>query len=164
MRALAVPLRANLKLNLFTGEKVLKTVDTRTVGAEFELLMQRLSPLVSRRKIMRYRLLDFSVFMRDARVCDETLKVAETQYLDLLPKVRSDVARVMSTQLVHYGYRSIVCWSEEDGCFIGCLINVGRDFVSFHGKTAVELQESFRKATYEYVISREKERRRRNAS
>jgi hypothetical protein len=107
-------------------------------------------------------LLDFSVFLRDARVCDETMKVAETQYRDLLPKVRSDVARVMSAQLVHYGYRSVVSWSDEDQCFIGCLINIGEDFVSFQGETAVGLQEAFKKATHEYVVKRAEERRTRD--
>ena len=109
-------------------------------------------------------MLDFSVFMRDARVCDETLRVAETQYHDLLPKVRSDVARVMSAQLVHYGYRSVVCWSDEDRCFIGCLINIGEDFVSFQGETAGGLQEAFRHATHEYVIKRAEERHAKSAS
>lgn len=101
--------------------------------------------------------------MRDARVCDETLKVAETQYRDLLPKVRFDVARVMSSQLVHYGYRSVVGWSDEDECFIGCLINIGEDFVSFHGKTAVDLQGAFKTAAQEYVIKRAEERHKMSA-
>ena len=70
----------------------------------------------------------------------------------------------MATQLLHYGYRSVVCWSDEDGCFIGCLIDIGEDFVSFHGETAVGLQEPFRKAAHEYMTRCAEERRTEMAS
>lgn len=96
--------------------------------------------------------------MRNSLMCDTFLRIAKAQYPDFLASVQVDAARAMSSWLVLYGYRPSVQWSVEDDCFIGCLRNAGNDFVSFHGRTAVELQQAFEKAVREYVIVRAGER------
>ncbi len=101
---------------------------------------------------------DMASHMSNSFMCDAFLRIAKTQYPDLLASVPSDAARAISSWLVLYGYRPSVHWSDEDDCFIGCLRNAGSDFVSFHGKTATGLQQAFEKAVREYMVTRAGER------
>ena len=54
---------------------------------------------------------DQTLHMRHVRVCDTFLKVAEGTYIDLLPRVREDLARAMSFWLTEEGYRADIEWS-----------------------------------------------------
>lgn len=85
-------------------------------------------------------------------MCDAFLEAAEKSYTDLLPTVRTEVAKAMSGWLQLYGYRAQVWWNDEDLCFSGRLINVpGGACVEFRATRPTEVQEAFEKATRNFM-------------
>ena len=44
--------------------------------------------------------------------------------------------------MTHRGYTAEIHYSEEDGCFVGHVINI-EDIVGFHGDTDDELRDAF---------------------
>ena len=44
--------------------------------------------------------------------------------------------------MTHRGYTAEIHYSEEDGCFVGHVINI-EDIVGFHGDTDEELRDAF---------------------
>lgn len=102
---------------------------------------------MSRSSVLEY----MAIHMRNAVMCETFIRVAATQYPDLLPKVRQDVARAMSVWLGLHDYSAEVKWSGDEDCFIGHLRNTGRDSVSFHGKTPIGLERAFEKAVRDYM-------------
>jgi len=105
---------------------------------------------MSRTSVLEY----MAMHMRNAVMCETFIRVAATQYADLLPKVRQDVARAMSVWLGLHDYSAEVSWSADDDCFIGHLRNTGEDRVSFHGKTPIGLERAFEKAVRDYMTAR----------
>lgn len=95
---------------------------------------------------------DTTVHMRHVRVCDAFLKVAEGTYIDLLPRVREDLARAMSFWMTQDGYRADVEWSFLDGCFVGRIRHL-LDDVEFRGATPSDVQEAFKAAVKAYLRS-----------
>ena len=91
-----------------------------------------------------------AMHMRNAAMCENFLRVAATQYADLLPRVREDVAKAMSVWLGNSGYSAEIVWSGEEDCFVGHLRNTGKDVVSFHGRTPIGLERAFEKAVRDY--------------
>ena len=55
---------------------------------------------MSRSSVLEY----MAMHMRNAAMCESFLRVAATQYADLLPRVREDVAKAMSVWLGNSGY------------------------------------------------------------
>ncbi|MDE0555621.1 MAG: toxin-antitoxin system HicB family antitoxin [Candidatus Poribacteria bacterium] len=45
--------------------------------------------------------------------------------------------------MTYRGYTAEIIYSDEDECFVGHVINIGDDIVSFHGDTDAELQAAF---------------------
>ena len=93
---------------------------------------------------------DPTLHMRHVRVCDTFLKVAEGTYIDLLPRVREDLARAMSFWLTEEGYRADIEWSYDDACFVGRIRHIV-EVVEFTGATPSELQQAFKNAVKSYI-------------
>ena len=93
---------------------------------------------------------DPTLHMRHVRVCDTFLKVAEGTYIDLLPRVREDLARAMSFWLTEEGYRADIEWSYDDACFVGRIRHIV-EVVEFTGATPSELQLAFKTAVKSYI-------------
>ena len=45
--------------------------------------------------------------------------------------------------MTYKGYTAEIIYSEEDGLFVGHVVDIGDDIVSFHGDTDAELQNAF---------------------
>jgi len=45
--------------------------------------------------------------------------------------------------MTYKGYTAEIIYSEEDGFFVGHVVDIGDDIVSFHGDTDAELQDAF---------------------
>ena len=45
--------------------------------------------------------------------------------------------------MTYKGYMAEIIYSEEDGFFVGHVVDIGDDIVSFHGDTDAELQNAF---------------------
>ena len=45
--------------------------------------------------------------------------------------------------MTYKGYTAEIIYSEEDGFFVGHVVGIGDDIVSFHGDTDAELQNAF---------------------
>ena len=45
--------------------------------------------------------------------------------------------------MTYKGYTAEIIYSEEDGFFVGHVVDIGDDIVSFHGDTDAELQNAF---------------------
>ena len=45
--------------------------------------------------------------------------------------------------MTYKGYTAEIYYSEEDGFFVGDVVGIGDDIVSFHGDTDEELQDAF---------------------
>ena len=93
---------------------------------------------------------DMTALMRHTRVCDTLLKVAEENYVDLLPRVREDLARAMSVWFIQDGYRAEIEWSDIELCFVGRIRLLVKD-IEFKGVTPSELQRSFKDAVHRHV-------------
>ena len=57
--------------------------------------------------------------------------------------------------MTHRGYTAEIIYSDEDHLFVGHVINIGDDIVSFHGETDAELQEAFEDVLDHYLEFRE---------
>ena len=58
--------------------------------------------------------------------------------------------------LTYRGYTAEIIYSDEDDLFVGHVVNIGDDIVSFHGNTDAELQEAFENVLDHYLEFREK--------
>lgn len=58
--------------------------------------------------------------------------------------------------LTYRGYTAEIIYSDEDDLFVGHVVNIGDDIVSFHGNTDAELQEAFESVLDHYLEFREK--------
>ena len=58
--------------------------------------------------------------------------------------------------MTYKGYTAEIIYSDEDECFVGHVVNIGDDIVSFHGDTDAELQEAFENVLDHYLEFREK--------
>jgi predicted HicB family RNase H-like nuclease len=94
---------------------------------------------------------DLTEHLKDDRMCDAFLSIAESRYPDLLATVRNHIARAMSGWMMLDGYRAEVRWSDEDGCFVGRLRGIREEVVHFCGDSPSEMQEAFAKAVHEFV-------------
>ena len=45
--------------------------------------------------------------------------------------------------ITYKGYTAEIIYSDEDGFFVGHVVGIGNDIVSFHGDTDEELQDAF---------------------
>ena len=45
--------------------------------------------------------------------------------------------------ITYRGYTAEIIYSDEDECFVGHVVNIGDDIVSFHGDTDEELRDAF---------------------
>ena len=45
--------------------------------------------------------------------------------------------------MTYRGYTAEIIYSDEDECFVGHVVNIGDDIVSFHGDTDEELRDAF---------------------
>ena len=45
--------------------------------------------------------------------------------------------------MTYKGYTAEIIYSDEDGFFVGHVVSIGDDIVSFHGDTDEELQDAF---------------------
>ena len=45
--------------------------------------------------------------------------------------------------MTYKGYTAEIIYSDEDGFFVGHVVGIGDDIVSFHGDTDKELQDAF---------------------
>ncbi len=50
----------------------------------------------------------------------------------------------------HRGYSARIEYSDEDGCFIGHIVDIN-DIVGFHGQTADKLRRAFEEAADDYL-------------
>lgn len=57
--------------------------------------------------------------------------------------------------LTYRGYTAEIIHSDEDDLFVGHVVNIGDDIVSFHGNTDAELQEGFENVLDHYLEFRE---------
>ena len=57
--------------------------------------------------------------------------------------------------LTYRGYTAEIIYSDEDDLFVGHVVNIGDDIVSFHGNTEAELQEAFENVLDHYLEFRE---------
>ena len=57
--------------------------------------------------------------------------------------------------LTYRGYTAEIIYSDEDDLFVGHVVNIGDDIVSFHGNTNSELQEAFENVLDHYLEFRE---------
>ncbi len=58
--------------------------------------------------------------------------------------------------LTYRGYTAEIIYSDEDDLYVGHVVNIGDDIVSFHGDTEAELQEAFENVLDHYLEFREK--------
>ena len=58
--------------------------------------------------------------------------------------------------LTYRGYTAEIIYSNEDDLYVGHVVNIGDDIVSFHGDTDAELQEAFENVLDHYLEFREK--------
>ena len=58
--------------------------------------------------------------------------------------------------IIYKGYTAEIIYSDEDDLFVGHVVNIGDDIVSFHGETDAELQEAFENVLDHYLEFREK--------
>ena len=54
------------------------------------------------------------------------------------------------------GYTAEVYYSDEDGFFVGDVVDIGDDIVCFHGDTDEELQEAFEGVLDHYLEFKER--------
>lgn len=94
---------------------------------------------------------DIAEHLKNDRMCEAFLSVAESRYPDFLAKVRIRIARAMSGWMILDGFRAEVRWSDEDGCFVGRLRGVREEVVSFRGDTPSEMQKAFAKAVEDFI-------------
>ena len=52
--------------------------------------------------------------------------------------------------MTHKGYTAEIIYSDEDGCFVGHLVNID-DIVGFHGDTDEELRDAFENMVELYI-------------
>ena len=45
--------------------------------------------------------------------------------------------------MTYKGYTAEIIYSDEDKCFVGHVVNIGDDIISFHGDTDAELRPAF---------------------
>ena len=45
--------------------------------------------------------------------------------------------------MTYRGHTAKIIYSDEDECFVGHVINIGDDIISFHGDTDAELRAAF---------------------
>ena len=45
--------------------------------------------------------------------------------------------------MTYKGYTAEIIYSDEDKCFVGHVVNIGDDIISFHGDTDAELRTAF---------------------
>ena len=89
--------------------------------------------------------------LKDDRMCDAFLSVAESRYPDLLATVRDHVARAMSGWMILHGLSAEVRWSDEDNCFVGRLKGFREEMVRFCGSGPTEMQAAFSNAVQDFV-------------
>ena len=53
--------------------------------------------------------------------------------------------------ITYKGYTAEVIYSDEDGFFVGHVVGIGDDIVSFHGDTDTELQDAFKGVLDHYL-------------
>jgi hypothetical protein len=94
---------------------------------------------------------DIARHLKDSRICDTFLSVAEDRYPDLILRVRSEIARAMSGWLVMDGYRAEVRWSSKLDCFVGRVNPLAEDAAYFQGETPAEVQAAFTFAVQEML-------------
>lgn len=58
--------------------------------------------------------------------------------------------------ITYKGYTAEIIYSDEDDLFVGHVVNIGDDIVSFHGDTDAALQEAFENVLDHYIEFREK--------
>ena len=58
--------------------------------------------------------------------------------------------------LTYRDHTAEIIYSDEDDLFVGHVVNIGDDIVSFHGNTDAELQEAFENVLDHYLEFREK--------
>ena len=58
--------------------------------------------------------------------------------------------------LTYKGYTAEIIYSDEDGFFVGHVINIGDDIVSFHGDTDEELQDALEGVLDHYLEFKER--------
>ena len=58
--------------------------------------------------------------------------------------------------LTYRDHTAEINYSDEDDLFVGHVVNIGDDIVSFHGNTDAELQEAFENVLDHYLEFREK--------
>ena len=58
--------------------------------------------------------------------------------------------------LTYRGYTAEIIYRDEDDLYVGHVVNIGDDIVSFHGDTDAELQEAFENVLDHYLEFREK--------
>ncbi len=58
--------------------------------------------------------------------------------------------------MTYRGYTAEIIYSAEDDLFVGHVVGIGDDIVSFHGDTDTELQEGFENVLDHYLEFREK--------
>ena len=57
----------------------------------------------------------------------------------------------MSGWMMLNGFKAEVRWSDEDGCFVGCLRGIREEVVRFCGATPSGMQEAFAKAVEDFI-------------
>ena len=55
--------------------------------------------------------------------------------------------------ITYRGYTAEIIYSDEDECFVGHVVNIGDDIVSFHGDTDEELRVAFEGVVDLYIES-----------
>ena len=53
--------------------------------------------------------------------------------------------------MTYKGYTAEIIYSEEDGFFVGHVVDIGDDIVSFHGDTDAELQNALESVLDHYL-------------
>ena len=57
--------------------------------------------------------------------------------------------------MTYRGYTAEIIYSDEDGFFVGHVVGIGDDIVSFHGNTDAELQSALENVLDHYLEFRE---------
>ena len=53
--------------------------------------------------------------------------------------------------MTYNGYTAKITYSQEDSLFVGNVLDIGKDVVSFHGSSKQELNQSFKSVVDSYV-------------
>ena len=59
--------------------------------------------------------------------------------------------------MTYRGYTAEIIYSDEDGFFVGHVVGIGDDIVSFHGDTDAELQDAFEGVLDHYLEVKERQ-------